>query len=256
MKTSQGIKGGTALVTGGGSGIGRSVALAFHARGANVLVADINQAGAEETATMIEKAGGKAVAFRVDVANAASVEAMVSRAVERFGRLDFAANCAGVAAAMKSTAEHTEESWDHTMAVNLKGVWLCMKYELAQMLKQGGGAIVNIASTAGLVGGPMASAYVASKHGVVGLTRTAAIEYVKDNIRINSVCPGYIDTPMARAAIDAMPGMTEEDAAKFNPIGRMGKPQEIADAVIWLCSEQSSFVLGAALAVDGGITAI
>jgi len=244
------------LVTGGGSGIGRAVSLAFHEAGASVAVADIDAAGAAATQRLIDEQGGKAIAITVDVADAASVEGMLETMLSRFGRLDCAANCAGIGSAAVSTADHELEIWQRTLSVNLTGVWLCMKHEIKQMLIQGGGSIVNIASGAGLVAVPYAAAYVASKHGVVGLTRAAAIEYTRLGIRINAVCPGYIRTPMSLKSIADTPGMTEEVAASHMPIGRIGEPGEIADAVLWLCSAQASFVVGAAIPIDGGYTAV
>lgn len=176
--------------------------------------------------------------------------------MERYGRLDYAANCAGIGSAAVATADHDQAVWERTLAINLTGVWLCMKHEIKQMLLQGGGKIVNIASGAGLVAVPFASAYVASKHGVVGLTRAAAIEYTRLGIRINAICPGYIRTPMSLRSIADTPGLTEEIAAAHMPIGRIGEPSEIADAVLWLCSDHASFVVGAALPIDGGYTAV
>jgi NAD(P)-dependent dehydrogenase (short-subunit alcohol dehydrogenase family) len=244
------------LVTGGGSGIGRAVGMAFHEAGAAVALADIDSAGVASTKDAIDRAGGNAIAITVDVSDAASVETMLAAVVSRFGRLDCAANCAGIGSAAVSTADHDLAVWQRTLDVNLTGVWLCMKHEIRQMLSQGGGNIVNIASGAGLVAVPFASAYVASKHGVVGLTRAAAIEYGKLGIRINAICPGYIRTPMALKAMADTPGLTEEIAAAHMPIGRIGEPREIADAVLWLCSKHASFVIGAAVPVDGGYTAV
>jgi NAD(P)-dependent dehydrogenase (short-subunit alcohol dehydrogenase family) len=176
--------------------------------------------------------------------------------IERHGRLDFAANRAGVGNTAVAAADLEQADWDRTLAINLTSVWLCMKYEIKQMLSQGRGSIVNIASGAGLVAVPFASAYVASKHGVVGLTRAAAIEYTKLGIRINAICPGFIRTPMALKSITDTPGLTEEIAAAQMPIGRIGEPREIADAVLWLCSEHASFVVGTAVPIDGGYTAV
>jgi NAD(P)-dependent dehydrogenase (short-subunit alcohol dehydrogenase family) len=247
---------GIALVTGGGSGIGRAVAIAFHGAGASVAVADIDSQGARRTQEMIESAGGKAMAIAADVSDPDAVQKMLATAVARFGRVDFAANCAGIGSCAVPTADHEKDVWDKTLAINLTGVWLCMKHEIKQMLTQGKGVIVNIASGAGLVAVPFASAYVASKHGVVGLTRAAAIEYTKLGIRINAICPGYIRTPMSLKSMAETPGLTEEIAASTMPIGRVGEPREIADVVLWLCSEQASFMVGAAIPVDGGYTAV
>jgi NAD(P)-dependent dehydrogenase (short-subunit alcohol dehydrogenase family) len=248
------VKGKVALVTGGSSGIGRASALVFAREGAKVVVADVLVAGGEETVRLITERGGEAIFVKADMTKAAEVEAMVNTAVTTYGRLDCAHNNAGIEGAMAPTAEYTEESWDRVIGVNLKGVWLCMKYEIVQMLKQGGGAIVNTASGAGLAGVPRMPAYVASKHGVVGLTRTAALEYAKSGIRVNAVCPGVIQTPMVERVTSQRPGMVERMIAA-EPIGRMGKPEEIAEAVVWLGSEAASFVTGHAMSVDGGALA-
>jgi NAD(P)-dependent dehydrogenase (short-subunit alcohol dehydrogenase family) len=245
------------IVTGGGSGIGRATALAFHASGAATAVADIDRDAAAATAALITAAGGQAIAIGVDVADPDSVRSMVAATVARFGGLDLAANCAGILTAPASTADCTEAEWDRTIAVNLKGVWLSMKYQIPELLKQGGGAIVNIASAAGLIAAPNFAAYTASKHGVVGLTRAAAVEYASRGIRINCLCPGFIRTPMvAPPSIESSPGLARQLAGEGYPIGRIGEPEEVADAVLWLCSPQSSFVLGAALPIDGGLTAL
>ena len=245
------LDGKVALVTGGSSGIGRASALAFAREGAKVVVADAVVEGGEETVGMIKKAGGEAIFIKADVSKAAEVEALINKAVETYGRLDCAFNNAGIEGEMAQTAECSEENWDRTLSINLKGVWLCMKYEIPQMLKQGGGAIVNTASVMGLVGLVGSPAYVASKHGVVGVTKTAALEYAKAGIRVNAVCPGAIRTPMVERALSARPQLAETITA-MEPVGRMGKPEEIAEAVVWLCSDGASFVTGLAMAVDGG----
>lgn len=245
------VAGKVALVTGGGSGIGRQTCLVFCREGAKVVVSDVTVEGGEETVSLIKQAGGEATFMKADVAQAAEVEALVAKIVETYGRLDCAHNNAGIAGRSARVADDTEENWDRIFSINLKGVWLCLKYEIAEMLKQGGGAIVNTASGAGLIGVRRTGAYVASKHGVVGLTKTAALEYAKANIRVNAVCPGPIDTPMLRGAservIDAM--------AAAQPNGRLGQPQEIAEAVVWLCSDAASFVTGHPMPVDGGYVA-
>ena len=248
------VEGKVALVTGGASGIGRATALTFAREGAKVVVADVVVEGGEETSGMIKRAGGEALFVKADVSQAAEVEALINKTLATYGRLDCAHNNAGIEGAVATTAECTEENWERIITINLKGVWLCMKYEIPQMLKQGGGAIVNTASGAGLVGIPRAGAYVASKHGVVGLTKTAALEYAKAGIRVNAVCPGVIDTPMVQRIASRRPHSVEKMAAG-EPVGRLGKPEEIAEAVVWLCSEAASFVTGHAMAVDGGYIA-
>lgn len=245
------VAGKVALVTGGGSGIGRQACLVFAREGARVVVCDVAVEGGQETVGQIEQAGGQATFIRADVAQAAEVEALVAKTVETYGRLDCAYNNAGIAGRTARVADDSEQNWERILAINLKGVWLCLKYEIAHMLTQGGGAIVNTASDAGLIGLRRAGAYVASKHGVVGLTKTAALEYAKANIRVNAVCPGPIDTPMLREAservIDAM--------ATAQPNGRLGQPREIAEAAVWLCSDAASFVTGHPMPVDGGYLA-
>jgi len=248
------VTGKVAIVTGGGSGIGRASALAFAREGAKVVVADVVVEGGEETVRLIQHNGGAAIFVKTNVSKAAEVEALVARAVLTYGRLDCAHNNAGIEGPGATTVDYAEESWERVLAINLTGVWLCMKYEIPHMLKQGSGAIVNTASTAGLVGYPRGSAYVASKHGVVGLTKTAALEYAKSGIRVNAVCPGAIDTPMMGRITDHRPQRAARMAAA-EPVGRMRQPAEIAEAVVWLCSEAASFVTGHAMAVDGGMTA-
>jgi len=248
------VEGKIALVTGGGSGIGRATALTFAREGAKVVVADVVVDGGEETVRLIKAAGGEAMFVKADMAKAAEVEAMVQKAVATYGRLDCAHNNAGIEGATGRTADYREEDWDRVISINLTGVWFCLKYEIAQMLKQGGGAIVNTASDAGLLGVPQMPAYVASKHGVVGLTKTAALEYAKAGIRVNAVCPGVIKTPMVDRITGQRAGRAERMAAA-EPVGRMGKPEEIAEAVVWLCSDAASFVTGLPMPVDGGIIA-
>ncbi len=238
-----------ALVTRGSFGIGRATAIAFARRGAKVVIADWIED--QETIQLIKNEGGEALAVKCDVSNSAEVRSVIEKTLSAFGRLDFAFNNAGIEGSMGTTQDCTEENWDKTISVNLKGIWHCMKFEIPEMLKQGKGVIVNCASIAGLVGFPGLPAYVASKHGVIGLTKTAALECVKLGIRVNAVCPGAIKTPM----IDRLTGNkkeAEDQFAAMEPMGRLGQPEEVANAVIWLCSDDSSFVTGHAMAVDGG----
>ena len=243
-----------ALVTGGSSGIGRAAALAFAREGAKVVVPDVNVVGGHETVEQIKAEGGEAIFVEANVASTADVKALVTATVETYGRLHCAFNNAGVGGTLESLIDKTEQEWDTVIGVNLKGVWLCMKYEIPVMLSQGGGAIVNMASVAGLNGFPNGGIYAASKHGVIGLTKSAALEYARQGIRVNAVCPGYTDTPMVRSMTEAVPQM-ERVTANASPMRRLGEPEEVAEAVIWLCSERASFVNGHALPVDGGFVA-
>lgn len=275
------LYGRVGIVTGGAVGIGRATALAFAREGAAVVVTDILIDEGEETAWLINQAGGEAQFVRCDVSRAADVKALIEQTLVAYGRLDCAFNNAGIEGAVAPTVECTEENWDHVIAVNLKGVWLCMKYEMQEMLKHRSGSIVNTASVAGVVAERGFPAYAAAKGGVIQLTRTAAVEYAGTGIRINAVCPGVIATPMmdralANMSISAMaPGtirspLVERIAnrlmvakpmqaifkAMMQPMGRPGQPEEIAEAVVWLCSDAASFVTGHALIIDGGMTAV
>jgi NAD(P)-dependent dehydrogenase (short-subunit alcohol dehydrogenase family) len=249
------LQGKTALVTGASSGIGRASALIFAREGAKVLVADVTEDQGNETVKQIKAAGGEATFARCDVSKATEVEALVASAVKQFGRLDCAYNNAGISGKIARTADETEDGFDRIMAINLRGVWLCLKYEILQMLKQEtGGAIVNTASAAGLVGSHGMAAYTASKHGVVGLTKSAALEYARHNIRVNAVCPGVIDTPMVGGLAGSHPRL-RDILVSTEPVGRIGQPSEIGQAVAWLLSDYASFVTGCAMPVDGAMTA-
>lgn len=240
-----------ALVTGAGSGIGRATAVAFAEEGAKVVAADVAVPDGEKTVRAIEDAGGEATFVQVDISKADEVEAMVSTAVEVYGKLDCAHNNAGIEGPAIATADVAEEDWDKVMEINLKGAWLCTKYEVLQMLKQGGGSIVNTASTLGITGLPQIAAYTASKHGVIGLTQSAALDYATQGIRVNAVMPGVTRTPMMDRQMSGA-HMEEDMYVRLHPIGRLAKPEEIAEAVVWLCSDRASFVTGHAMAVDGG----
>jgi NAD(P)-dependent dehydrogenase (short-subunit alcohol dehydrogenase family) len=250
----EGFVGKVALVTGASTGIGRATALTFAREGARVVVSDVNAEGAEETVGMIKGAGGEAIFIHADVSQPGHVEALVSKTVETYGRLDAAHNNAGIEGIRVPTAEFPEDEWDRVIATNLKGVWLTMKYEIQQMLEQGGGAIVNTSSIAGLIGMKGSTAYGAAKHGVIGLTKVAALEYATQGIRVNAVCPGAVASPMTDRLMGREPGRREMYLA-MQPVGRFGTPDEIAQAVVWLCSDAASFVTGHAMPVDGGYVA-
>jgi len=251
------LDGKSALITGGGGGIGRATSLIFAREGARLAVADANANAAAETVALVNQAGGQAIALSGDVTDAAAVQAMMQAVISAYGRIDCAFNNAGIAgyqvnAGGKRTHEWADESFDRMVDVNLKGVFLCMKHELVQMLSQGGGVIVNTGSIAGLIGLPTSSVYVAAKHGVLGLTKTAALEYAQDHIRVNAVCPGYIETVMTE---DTMRRRGEELMGRV-PFGRMGKPEEIGEMVLFLSSDRSSYITGGCYNVDGGYMAI
>jgi NAD(P)-dependent dehydrogenase (short-subunit alcohol dehydrogenase family) len=237
------------LITGGASGIGEATAMKFANEGVKVVISDIQEEKGKKLVDRIKQKGGDAIFIRADVSNEDDVRSMIRKVVDQYGRLDYAFNNAGVEGEQSPTHEATMENFNKVMNINVKGVWLCMKYEIEQMLKQGeGGAIVNTASVAGLVGFQGLSHYTASKHAVIGFTRTAALDYGEKGIRVNAVCPGVIDTPMVERAF----GEDKDDLAETKPIGRLGQPEEIASAVFFLCSEEASFVHGHPLVIDGG----
>lgn len=245
------LEGKIALVTGGGSGIGRATALACAREGAEVVVADIDPGSASGTVDLIREAGGRAWAVPVDVSRGEEVRALLEAIRERYGRLDCAHNNAGITGGAFLTGLYPEEEWDRVLGINLKGVWLCMKYELALMAPRSHGVIVNTSSGAGLAGLPYQCAYAASKHAVIGLSKTAASEYARHGIRVNVVCPGFIDTGLTRQVLAKKPALEEKYKARV-PLGRFGTDEEVAEAVVWLFSEASSFVIGHTLVVDGG----
>ncbi|HEY1925450.1 MAG TPA: SDR family oxidoreductase [Candidatus Acidoferrum sp.] len=248
------LSGKVALVTGGTSGIGRDTAVLFARAGAKVVINGRREVEGNETVEMIRAAGGEGLFVKGDVSRGTDVESLVQKTVEKFGRLDVAFNNAGIEGVWVPIVEQTEEDWDRTIDINLKGTWLCLKYEIRQMLKQGGGgAIVNMSSVAGLMGAPGAATYCASKHGVIALTKTAALEYGKSGIRVNVVCPAVIETAMGDRLF------SEPAFNKFvlglHTLGRFGKPEEIAEGVVWMCSDKAAFMTGQSLVLDGGFLA-
>lgn len=249
------VEGKVALITGGASGIGRSTSLIFAREGAKVVVADLSAEGGEETVRLIREAGGDAAFVQADVAKSNEVEALIDKVVELYGRIDCAHNNAGIEGETAPIGRYSEAEWDRVIQVDLKSVFLCLKHEINQMLEQGtGGAIVNTASVAGLIGAPTMPAYVAAKHGVAGLTKSAALAYARRNIRINAVCPGVIYTPMVERVVTQYP-QAESRFLVEQPINRFGRPEEIAEAVAWLCSDAASLVTGVLMPVDGGYVA-
>jgi NAD(P)-dependent dehydrogenase (short-subunit alcohol dehydrogenase family) len=252
------MAGKVALVTGSGAGIGRAAALKFAEEGAKVVVSDVDVDGGNETVALVKQEGGDAVFVRADVVKAADVEALVARVVDIYRRLDCACNNAGIEGKIIPLVEQSEDNFDRVMSTNAKGVFLCLKYEIAEMLKNGGGAIVNLASVAGLIGFPGLSPYVASKHAINGLTKNAALEYSKHGIRVNSICPGGIETRMLDSLVSQASGgkaATREMMDPLHPIGRIGMPNEVAELIVWLCSPRASFVTGANIPIDGGYVA-
>lgn len=248
------LKGKVGVVTGGTSGIGRETAVVFATAGAKVVVAGRREPEGQETIGLIRAAGGDGMFVKTDVSKGAEVDALIQKTVEKFGRLDVAFNNAGIEGVWVPIARQSEEDFDRTIAINLKGVWLCLKYEIRQMLKQGsGGAIVNMSSVTGLLGSAGAAAYSASKHGVIGLTKSAALENAKSGIRVNAVCPAVIETPMAERLFGAP--KVHQNVVNSHPIGRFGTPMEIAEAVVWMCSGSASFMTGQSLVLDGGFMA-
>jgi len=251
------VNGKVALVTGGGAGIGEAAALALAREGAKVVLCDVDAAGGADTVRQIEAAGGEALFVESDVSRAGDVAALIASAVDRFGALDCAVNNAGIQGEVNTTEQCSEDNWNRIIAINLTGVWLCMKYEIAQMKRQGGGAIVNIGSNFGLVGSPGMPAYSAAKHGVLGLTKTAALENATAGVRVNAVCPGPVQTPLVDQMLHAQPDAAAEIMESITsrlPLGRIGRPEEISGAIVWLCSDQASFATGMAMPVDGGFT--
>lgn len=247
------VEGKIALITGAGAGIGRATALKFAEEGAKVVLSDVNVKGGEETADQIKKAGGEGIFVKADISQSKEVKALVGKTVETYGRLDCACNIAGILGSTAPLVEQTEADFDRVVAVNQRGTFLCLQAEIEQMLKNGGGAIANVASVAGLVGNAGISPYVASKHAVNGLTKTAALEYAQQGIRVNAVCPGGVETDMIQSFLSEE--FTEEMLNGMHPIGRIGQPKEIAELMVWLCSDRASFMTGSIVPIDGGFVA-
>ncbi|WP_372634423.1 SDR family NAD(P)-dependent oxidoreductase [Fodinibius sp.] len=249
------MKNKVALVTGAATGIGRETAIAFAKKGANVVIADINKKQLAETEKLLNEEEVEILSVKADISNEEDIRNMVEKTVQKFGRLDFACNNAGIGGESATTGEYSTEGWDKVLNINLRGQFICMKYEIEAMLDNGSGSIVNISSILGHVGFTEAPAYVASKHGLLGLTKTAAIEYASQGIRVNAVCPGFIETPMLEDAGITTDEETKQHIISLHPAGRLGKPREVADAIVWLASDEASFVTGHPLLVDGGYVA-
>lgn len=249
------FEGKVVVVTGGGYGIGRAACSAFTRDGAKVVIADVDMKSSEETVHLIKEAGGEAIVVKTDVSQETDVKALVRKTVETYGRLDCAFNNVGIHKTFISVIDFTQKDWDQMMAINLKGMWLCMKYEIPQMLKQGKGAIVNASSVAGLIAAPSNPAYPTSKHGVIGLTKMAAVEFARKGIRVNCICPGPTTSTRMNEELTAVAGDIIETMEKKVPMGRTAEPREIAEAAVWLCSDKASYVTGVALPVDGGLVA-
>lgn len=248
------LKGKVAIVTGGAQGIGRATAMAFAEKNVKVIIADINKEKSIEAVSLIKAKGGEANFIQANIAYAPEVKNLIEETLSLYGRLDYCCNNAGVSGAFKPLTEYTEASFDEVMGINLKGVWLCMKYAIPAIIESGGGAVVNIASSFAHAGAPEHYAYVASKHGVVGITKCAALEFVKQGVRVNCICPGGTDTPMIEECRRINPKIIKPILEK-HPIGRLADPIEIAKTVLWLCSEDASFVVGSVISVDGGLMA-
>lgn len=247
-----GLEGKVAIVTGGGSGIGQSTALAYAREGVKVIVSDVDEQGGNETVRLIEAQGGEARFVRADVSKPAEVEQLVRATVEAFGALHFACNNAGIGGPAAPTGEYPIDGWEQVIAINLSGVFYCMRYQIPEMLKAGGGVIVNMASILGTVGYAQSPAYVAAKHGVVGLTKTAALEYSSQGIRVSAVCPAFIRTPLIE---ENLAQDVRDYLVTQHPVGRLGEPEEVAELVVWLCSDAASFIMGSPILVDGGYVA-
>jgi NAD(P)-dependent dehydrogenase (short-subunit alcohol dehydrogenase family) len=243
-----------ALVTGAGSGLGKAAAIAFANEGAKVVVGHVSEGSGEKTVSIIRETGGEAISVQADVSKSSEVQAMVNKTIETYGRLDCAYNNAGVAAPPLLTPDTSEEDWDRVISINLKGVWLCLKYEIPEMLKQNKGAIVNASSMLGLIGLAKRSAYAASKHGIIGLTKVAALEYAQAGIRVNAICPAVVRTPIVENIMASDPE-AESKLMSLIPMGRLGTLEEMAEAVVWLCTDASSYITGHAMSVDGGVVA-